>query len=124
MIPVFFDRRWVHPWRRPAEESQSVRLSAPVRMVSPVPPYEPEPHPGEPVAPSYDFTPLNGCPDGFAGSGPAVPQRLDVLVFGEPGATELQGAGINPGRARQGSCPCGVEWWSGNAKCWYCEPPA
>lgn len=43
MTPAVFDHRWVHPWRRPAWESRSVHLAAePARVVSPLPPYEPE----------------------------------------------------------------------------------
>lgn len=59
-----------------------------VRTVSPRPPYLPEPHENEPLAPVYTFVPL----------GPTVreddwirpPRYPDPLVFGPPGSGELQ----------------------------------
>jgi hypothetical protein len=107
VIPVLFDRDWVHPWRRPAEERRSVRLSAPLK---------PDPLPD----PVYDFKPLDYVKSRYCGW---IPARVDALVFGADDAHELQGLKL----AIHEDMPTGDCWrcrvkWRGNAACWYCGP--
>lgn len=91
-----------------------------VRTVRPEPPHEPEPLPDEPFAPVYKgHVPLTTARNPYAGWARA---RTDPLVFGPPGATELQGAGITHGDGWPSSCPCGVTW-RGEGGCWACEEP-
>lgn len=103
MIPAIFDRGWVHPWSRPAEEKRSVRLSAPaVRTVSPRPPHEPEPQADEPFAPVCDYP--------------------DQVVFGEPGSIGKRAPDAPVGWPAH-YCRCGVGW-SNSPLCWNCGRPA
>jgi hypothetical protein len=119
MIPAIFDHSWVHPWRRPAEVARPVRLGrVPVRVVSPQPPYEPEPFPDEPLAPVYNYqaSPLLAPGELDAASSPCWP---NVLVFGGESAGALQG-GTQHGDGMLRRCRrCDVTW-CGDAKCWNC----
>jgi len=117
VIAAIFNRGWVHPWRRPAEDRRSVRLGRePVRVVSPLPPYEPEALPDEPFAPVYDHRvpPLLAAGDLERAPSPRWP---DALVFGASGAP-LGGGPLGEGEFRY--CrPCGVKW-RGDPRCWAC----
>ena len=141
MIPAIFDRGWVHPWKRPAEDKRAVRLSAeparvapppkpewerlaeeiidtaePVRVVSPLPPHEPEPFPAEPFAPVYNYRVPPLLAAGELDQAPS-PRHPDPLVFGEPG--------VSQGKSQQGDgeyryCRvCDVKW-RGDPECWAC----
>ena len=89
-----------------------------VRVVSPEPPYEPEPLPDEPIAPVYKgHVPLTTARNPYAGW---VPARTDPLVFGPPDSCELQGRRIKPSEDMPyRSCGCGATW-HGGPKCWLC----
>jgi len=88
-----------------------------VRAVRADPPHEPEPHPDEPFAPVYDFTPLGAAPfDKYAHWLP-VPRDPDPLVFGDPyGQPRHDPSG---GYAPWGCVRCDVRW-AGGRRCWHC----
>lgn len=91
-----------------------------VRTVSPVPPHAPEPHPGEPFAPVYDYAPL-GESSGLTWL--LDPYGPDPVVFGAPGSvgTRDPDEPVDGWPAhRCGRCDVG---WSGDARCWNCGRP-
>jgi hypothetical protein len=107
---------------RPVLEA-AVRLGiAPVRVVSPLPPHEPEPYPDEPFAPVYDYEPLGpgdgGVPE-WTLRHATDPYGPDRIVFG-PGQQTTPGYGDLLLRCAR----CDVKWaYGAGGACWYCGRP-
>lgn len=93
-----------------------------------VPPHEPDPLPGELVAPLYDYEPL-GPQYAYAyltaGSLPD-PRCPDETVFGDP-ALQSPFPGIGPDGERWRGfvlwCACGAGRAAGISLCWCCGRP-
>jgi hypothetical protein len=105
---------------RPVLEAVARIGRPPVRVVSLVPPHDPEPYPDEPFAPVYDFIPL-GSFEGMRLYPPvADPRPPDALVFG-PGYR-----GDRPELDLALRChPCGVTWAVSQGRaCWCCGRPS
>ena len=85
-----------------------------VRLVSPVPPYEPEPHEDEPFAPVYSHAPL-GPREGRTSGGKTLRGGPDPIVFGRWSPAPDWGA-------MTVTCPrCDVKQaQAAGPKCWYC----